>query len=201
MGTVLMFGGTFNPPHNAHRLMLEAAAESRNFDKILIIPTNIPPHKEVASYCPDKEHRLNMCKLLAQGVENAVVSDMELKREGKSYTFDTLAELKKQYSDLAILIGADMVTTFFSWYRYKEILNLCEIVAVRRPGIDNCDFDEAVARLKNEGSKITVLEVKMPDISSTDIREQESGESTLILEKVPKNIYEYIASNNLYPTK
>ena len=70
-----MFGGTFNPPHNAHRLMLEAAADSRNFDKILIIPTNIPPHKEVASYCPDKEHRLNMCKLLAQGVENAVVSD------------------------------------------------------------------------------------------------------------------------------
>lgn len=201
MGTVLMFGGTFNPPHNAHRLMLEAAAELKNIDKILVIPTNIPPHKEVARYCPSKEHRLNMCKLLAQGVENAVVSDMELKREGKSYTFDTLAELKKQYSDLAILIGADMVTTFFSWYRYKEILNLCEIVAVRRPGIDNCDFDEAVARLKNEGGKITALEAKMPDISSTDIREQESGESTLILEKVPKNIYEYIASNNLYPTK
>ena len=196
-----MFGGTFNPPHNANRLMLEAAAELKNIDKILVIPTNIPPHKEVARYCPSKEHRLNMCKLLAQGVENAVVSDMELKREGKSYTFDTLAELKKQYSDLAILIGADMVTTFFSWYRYKEILNLCEIVAVRRPGIDNCDFDEAVARLKNEGGKITALEAKMPDISSTDIREQESGESTLILEKVPKNIYEYIASNNLYPTK
>ena len=200
MGRVLMFGGTFNPPHNAHRLMLEAAAELKNIDKILVIPTNIPPHKEVASYCPSKEHRLNMCRLLLQGVKNAVVSDMELNREGKSYTYDTLLELKEKYNELSILIGADMITTFFSWYRYKDILSLCEIVAVRRPGIDDRSFDKAVETLRSEGGNITILDAKMPNVSSTDIRE-DTDDETQLSKKVPSNIYEYIAKNKLYFTK
>lgn len=200
MGKVLMFGGTFNPPHIAHRLMLKAAAELKNIDKILVIPTNIPPHKEVANYCPSKEHRLNMCRLLLEGVENAVVSDMELNREGKSYTYDTLIELKEKYDDLSILIGADMITTFFSWYRYKDVLNLCDIIAVRRPGIDNRSFDKAVETLRNEGGNITVLDAKMPDVSSTDIRE-ETDDETQLSKKVPNNIYEYCKRNGLYESK
>ncbi len=200
MGKVLMFGGTFNPPHIAHRLMLQAAAELKNIDKILVIPTNIPPHKEVANYCPSKEHRLNMCRLLLEGVENAVVSDMELNREGKSYTYDTLIELKEKYDDLSILIGADMITTFFSWYRYKDVLNLCDIIAVRRPGIDNRSFDKAVETLRNEGGNITVLDAKMPDVSSTDIRE-ETDDETQLSKKVPNNIYEYCKRNGLYESK
>lgn len=200
MGKVLMFGGTFNPPHIAHRLMLQAAAELKNIDKILVIPTNIPPHKEVANYCPSKEHRLNMCRLLLEGVENAVVSDMELNREGKSYTYDTLIELKEKYDDLSILIGADMITTFFSWYRYKDVLNLCDIIAVRRPGIDNRSFDKAVETLRNEGGNVTVLDAKMPDVSSTDIRE-ETDDETQLSKKVPNNIYEYCKRNGLYESK
>ena len=200
MGKVLMFGGTFNPPHIAHRLMLQAAAELKNIDKILVIPTNIPPHKEVANYCPSKEHRLNMCRLLLEGVENAVVSDMELNREGKSYTYDTLIELKEKYDDLSILIGADMITTFFSWYRYKDVLNLCDIIAIRRPGIDNRSFDKAVETLRNEGGNITVLDAKMPDVSSTDIRE-ETDDETQLSKKVPNNIYEYCKRNGLYESK
>ena len=109
-------------------------------------------------------------------------------------------ELKEKYNELSILIGADMITTFFSWYRYRDILSLCEIVAVRRPGIDDRSFDKAVETLRSEGGNITILDAKMPNVSSTDIRE-DTDDETQLSKKVPSNIYEYIAKNKLYFTK
>lgn len=197
MGVTVFFGGTFNPPHLAHRKMLETVCGLPNVERVLVAPTNIPPHKEVAEKFASKEDRLKMTKLLCKGLDKAIVSDIEFKRTGKSYSFYTLSELKETYPDLAMLIGGDMVTTFKEWYNYSGILNLCELFVVRRQGIDNLDFDNSVEELRLEGGKITVINADLPDISSTEIREK----STLcvdILSLVPENIVEFIKTTGLY---
>lgn len=197
MGVTVFFGGTFNPPHLAHRKMLETVCGLPNVERVLVAPTNIPPHKEVAEKFASKEDRLKMTKLLCKGLDKAIVSDIEFKRTGKSYSFYTLSELKETYPDLAMLIGGDMVTTFKEWHNYSGILNLCELFVVRRQGIDNLDFDNSVEELRLEGGKITVINADLPDISSTEIREK-SKLCVDILSLVPENIVEFIKTTGLY---
>lgn len=199
MGKTVFFGGTFNPPHLAHKLMLEAVSKIIDVDRVLVVPTNIPPHKEVNGFCASGEDRLNMCRLLCSGVSVAEVSDMELLRGGKSYSYDTLSVLKQKYSDLQILIGGDMLTTFDTWYRYKDILKIAEILAVRRPGIDNELFDDFVTFLRKLGGRVLVVTAEMPDISSTEIRDCfYSKNQEKLTELLPKNILDYILENKLY---
>lgn len=196
MPKTLIFGGTFNPPHISHRLMLEAVSELDNVEKVLVMPTNIPPHKSVSDLTASPEDRLFMCRLLSRGISKAEVSDVELKRGGKSYSFDTLTALKPQYDELYMLIGGDMITTFTGWYRYLDILKLCGILAVRRKGIDDREFDKAVESLRRDGGNIEVIEVELPEVSSTELRNALlNGEE---IELIPGNILEFIAEKGLY---
>jgi nicotinate-nucleotide adenylyltransferase len=202
MKKTVFFGGTFNPPHIAHLEMLKSAENLNAVGKILVVPTNIPPHKSISDYTASGIHRLNMCKLLCDGVSKTEVSDMELKRDGKSYSYDTLSILKHTEQNLSILIGGDMITSFFTWYRYKEILEMVEILAVRRVGIDNDEFDLAVNRLRNEGGVVTVIDTVVTDVSSTELRQAAvSGDSETLQRLLPKNIFGYIKSNGLYKGK
>lgn len=199
MGKTVFFGGTFNPPHIAHKLMLKAVADIESVDKILVVPTNIPPHKVINGFCASGEDRLNMCRLLSKGVSKAVVSDMELVRGGKSYSFDTLTALKKEYNELCIVIGGDMITTFDTWYRYKDILKIAEVLAVRRPGIDDELFDSYVGLMRKLGGTVEVIEAKMPDISSSEIRDCiERSEPFALSKYLPPEICDYITNNKLY---
>jgi nicotinate-nucleotide adenylyltransferase len=197
MGTVLFFGGTFNPPHIAHRKMLEAISQLPEIDRVLVAPTNIPPHKEVPGMFATKEQRLYMCELLCEGVNKAEVSDIEFKREGKSYSFYTLSELKEQYGSVAMLIGGDMVTSFTTWHRYEELLNIAAFYVVRRKGIDNTDFDRSVELLKSKGGNIKVLELDFPEVSSTEIRDAFINNQS-VEKLVPENIARFISQNGLY---
>lgn len=197
MAKTLFFGGTFNPPHISHRLMLEAVAEISDIERVLVVPTNIPPHKEFKGFTASGEDRLNMCRLLCDGIEKAQVSDMELKRGGRSYSFDTLTALKPQYPSLYMLIGADMITTFTGWYRYQDILDLCGILAVRRKGVDDAQFDESIEHLRSIGGKIEVVEVDLPEISSTEIRDLLENSSAKALQ-IPRNVLDYIEAKELY---
>ncbi len=202
MKKTVFFGGTFNPPHIAHLEMLKSAENLNAVGKILVVPTNIPPHKSISDYTASGIHRLNMCKLLCDGVSKTEVSDMELKRDGKSYSYDTLSILKHTEQNLSILIGGDMITSFFTWYRYKEILEMVEILAVRRVGIDNDEFDLAVNRLRNEGGVVTVIDTVVTDVSSTELRQAAvSGDSETLQRLLPENIFGYIKSNGLYKGK
>lgn len=198
MGKTVFFGGTFNPPHIAHRLMLEAVAKMDDVEKILVIPTNIPPHKGFYGFTASGDDRLSMCKLLSEGINKAEVSDMELKRGGKSYSFDTLSMLKPKHPELSMLIGGDMVTSFTTWFRYRDIFDLCEIIAVRRQGVDNEEFLSAVEQLNTEGAKISVIDVSLPLVSSTELREilkiRDCGSNSLI----PQNIFQFIKNKGLY---
>ncbi len=197
MGKTLFFGGTFNPPHIAHRKMLEAVAQLPEIDRVLVAPTNIPPHKEITGMFASKDERLFMCRLLSEGVEKAEVSDIEFRRQGKSYSYYTLSQLKEVYGEIAMLIGGDMVTSFTTWFNYKELLKIAEFYAVRRKGTDNDEFDRSVESLRREGGTFHVLSVDFPEVSSTEVRESVTGsENTEAL--IPTNIYEFIKSNGLY---
>ena len=199
MMKTVFFGGTFNPPHNAHKIMLSVANKLQDVEKILVVPTNIPPHKTVEGYCASFEDRLNMCRLLCEGCNKAQISDIEIKRQGKSYTFDTVNILKEEYESIALLIGGDMMSSFDTWYNYKELIKMVEILAVRRKGTSDKEFDSMVQRLITEGAVITVLEVDLPEISSTEIRECfERNDDDKLKNILPQTIMQYINDNSLY---
>lgn len=195
MKRIAIFGGTFNPFHNAHFEVLEAVSKSNLADEILLMPTKLPPHKQ-CDFLADETHRLKMCALAAQHFDNVTACDMELKMQGKSYTFNTVSELKRSSdSEILFVCGGDMITTFNRWYRYEELLKMMGIIAVRRKGIDNEEFDKAVELLKAKGGKVFVLEITPTEISSSEIRQMKFDD---MKKHIPAFIAEYITENGLY---
>lgn len=200
MNKLLILGGTFDPIHNGHIKMLESFYDFIKPDKALLVPTNIPVHKEYKSNATAQD-RLNMCKLAVEDFENVYVSDIEIKRKGRSYTIDTLRDLKLIYPefDMFFLTGADMFMTLQHWKSPKEILNLCTLCSLPRDGVN-------INKLKNQekflkkicpDSKFVILEVDEVDISSTQIRSL--VESSLnVSDLVPKKVLSYIKENKLY---
>ena len=115
---IAMYGGSFDPIHNAHVNIAQAFIKKLKLDKLLFIPAGQAPHKAGSDAAPDR-HRLAMCELAVTNVKKAEVSDIELKRQGKSYTADTLSELSQLYpdSELYLIMGADMFMTLDTWYK------------------------------------------------------------------------------------
>lgn len=188
---VAVFGGTFNPIHNGHVEIVRSVLSLPSVSRVIVIPTALPPHKAAKSLASG-EQRMAMCRLALSEFPTVEISDIELSRGGKSYTYDTLCELKKSVTDrIALVCGGDMITTFSGWYRYGDILKIADIIALRRVGIDNSEFDKSVEELRACGGNITVMDTKIDDISSSRVRE---GERSLI----PDLVLEYININGLY---
>jgi len=182
---IAIFGGSFNPPHLGHLEAARAVEEELAPDKLLIIPANIPPHKAMEEGSPSPEERMELCRLNFASVRGAEVSDMEIRREGKSYTADTLEELMAMYpgAEFTFLLGTDMLLTFEEWYRYRFLLeNMTLAVLARREG-DETDIVRHAEYLKNEyGAKIVFIRREPTPMASTDIREllrRRSGASYL----------------------
>ncbi len=197
MEKIIVFGGTFNPPHIAHRQILELVRSSFPQHKILVIPTALPPHKQADSLASNA-HRMAMCEIMAKGIANTEISDIEISRGGKSYTYDTLLQINKMYPDKkAVLVcGGDMIASFDKWYRYEDILSLAEIFAFRRESTEDSRFDASVNRLRSLGGNITVAENRVIGVSSTEIRDNKNG---FFAEKyLQKEIADYIKKNRLY---
>lgn len=194
-----IYGGTFNPPHSGHKRLAKSMVKSADLDKILIIPTCTPPHKK-GSDLASEAHRLNMCSLEFKE-EYFQVSDLEIKRRGKSYTVDTVAELKKVYpeDELFLIIGSDMLLSFHQWYRYEDILkNVTLCVATREKEISGEDlltYAKDVLKLKE--NEIIISPVDAFVCSSTDVREKiKAGENTDSF--LGNEVREYIMENNIY---
>jgi nicotinate-nucleotide adenylyltransferase len=187
-----IFGGTFNPPHLAHLIAAERAVEEYSLDKLLFIPANIPPHKVGHEIAP-ADDRLAMIRLAAQDNAHFEISDIELKREGKSYTIDTLRELKGIYSpdSLYLFIGMDMFAIFDSWYKAEEILSLATVVVMLRPTHDIKAIDSKMR------DSVQIMSLPLLEISSTDIRERVSQEKS-IQYLVPECVRAYIEERGLY---
>lgn len=194
-----IFGGAFNPIHNGHLLLVKSYYESLGFDKVLFIPTAVPPHK-TSEYLVSAQDRLNMVSLALE--ENAFfeVSDIEFKRQGKSYTYDTLTQLKQIYpdSELYLIIGADQFLKFHYWYRYKEILDIVTICTSAREDEEEKKSLYAYAESHDEmKGKYFIADYPVFKVSSSEIRDKiKNGEDISSL--VPKKVYKYIVEKGLY---
>lgn len=184
-----VFQGTFNPVHNAHLLMANHVLNNYGFDKIIFIPAFKPPHKDYDESL--SLHRLNMVKLATEDNPKFEVSDIEYKKDQKSYTYLTILELYKKYGTddkINFIIGTDAFKKIDSWYEADKLKPLLKFIVFKRENepklnIKNCDYEYTT----------------MPfyDISSTEIRDNiKSGKdiSNLVTEKVKR----YIEENGLY---
>lgn len=200
-----IYGGTFNPPHLGHMAAAKAAVAALGLDKLLLIPAAIPPHKALPSDTPAPEHRLAMVEKWADGMgAGAEVSALELEREGKSYTSDTLRAIRQTYPDaeLWLLMGTDMFLTLHLWHEPEVILSLAGICAFGRTEQDGeALFAPQREQLQKDfDAKITTITLPgLVDISSTRLREQlENGGGGQYL--LP-SVYGYILMHRLYGTK
>ena len=193
-----IYGGTFSPPHCGHVRAAEAFAASGCIDRLMIIPSFLPPHKD---YRPEvsTEDRLHMCEIAFSGIPGAEISDIEIRRGGKSYTVDTLRALSAPDRELVMLCGTDMLMTLDSWYRADEIFRLCTVAYVRRENsAEVLPLLRARADLYREkyGARIIEIESDALEISSTEIRRELSHNVAPSL--IPRGVYEYIQKRGLY---
>lgn len=193
MGFTALFGGTFNPFHNGHYEMLRALQDDDNIEEIWLMPDKIPPHKD-CDYLPSDSDRISMCELIAKEFSKASVSSVEFEREGRSYSYDTVVELKKKYTDknFIFVCGGDMFVYFPKWYRYLDLMKLIPFYVFTRVGTADSEFNACVKEFENLGMKIFLNSTPIPNISSTEFRS--TKDSSLL----PKKIYSYIAKRGLY---
>ncbi len=168
MKRIGIFGGTFNPPHMGHSRLVEHIRQTVSLDRLLVIPTFLPPHK-ISKELASSEDRLAMCRLAFP--DWCEVSDYEIRRGGKSYTFDTLTALKAEYpqDELILLMGSDMMQTFDQWYRYEDILTLCTVCVTSRYA-DGADL--SAEKTPDIFQKHPLLRSTLPpfEVSSTQVR-------------------------------
>lgn len=197
MKRIGIFGGTFNPPHLAHKRLALEMMQKANLNEMLIIPTFVPPHKN-AKELASAEDRLEMCRRTFFE-ECFEVSDIEIRREGKSYTYDTLCQLKEIYKDskLFLVVGSDMLLSFHKWYRFDDILKMATLCAISRENEESANMLSAYAKdvlgLDEEKGEIIISKTKPIELSSTELREKlRNGEdvSGLIEEKTLCHINE-----------
>lgn len=196
-----IFGGTFNPPHNGHVNMCKLFLEKLSLDKLFVIPASIPPHKQINSKTTTKE-RLEMSEIAFSDIsEKIVVSDLETKRSGKSYTADTIKELKSLgYNDLFFLCGTDMILTLDSWYKPDYIFENSTIVYMRRENdVKNSQLlIEKINYYKEKyNAKIINIVSEPIELSSSMVREAVKNEID-VADMVSFGVLEYIREKNLY---
>jgi nicotinate-nucleotide adenylyltransferase len=199
----LLFGGTFDPVHNGHLIVARALAEEMGFDRVVLVPTNQPPHKPPAS--ASAEDRLAMLRLAVRDEPAFEVSGVELRRRGPSYTLDTLQELHAAHpaAELHWAIGADMLEDLPRWHRIGEVLAACTLVVMVRPPW-NGRIEEILRKLAAElgpgpGETLakSVARVPLIEISSTDVRRR-VAEGKSIRYLVPYPVATYIEEHGLY---
>ena len=190
---IAIYGGSFNPMHIGHEKIVDYVLNNLNMDKIIIIPVGIPSHRE--NNLEQSDTRLKICKEIFKGNKKIEVSDIEIKSEGKSYTYDTLLKLIDLYgenNEFFEIIGEDSLKSLKTWKNYEELLKICKFIVFRRKDDKNIQIDKEFLNNKN----IIILENEYYNISSTEIRNKVKNKediSGLVNKKVKKIIEkEYI---------
>jgi nicotinate-nucleotide adenylyltransferase len=187
-----IFGGTFDPVHLGHLITARSVLEQRQLDKIIFMPCYVSPHKtDKTSSSP--LHRLNMVKLAIENYEGFALSDYEIKKEGVSYTIDTIIELKKSFDEIELIIGYDSLVNFETWKEPDKLVELAKLIVMKRNNSD--------ARTKEKTSRFfnraIFVDTPVIDISSTLIRERIKNNLPADF-LVPEKVLKYINENNLY---
>ncbi len=194
-----ILGGTFDPIHKGHIEIAKNALSICNLDKVIIMVAANPPHKTDNDKRTPADIRFEMTKNALEEFEYIEASDIELHREGKSYTVDTLHYLKEIYpdDDLCFIVGGDMLLNLPKWYHVKEIFSLAKIIAFIRKGID-ADYGEVVKKLKSDFSaRIELVESEIKEVSSTEIRNK-IHDSLPVDNLITSTTEEFIHMNMLY---
>ena len=183
-----ILGGTFNPIHIGHLILAEEVREKLNLDKVIFVPTNLPPHKD-NSEIASAGARLAMVKVAIKGNAYFLASDMEIKRDGRSYTIDTLKEFKKIYprDELYFIIGSDLLKYLDDWKDLDEIIKMVRFIVATRPGYP----------LEKIPPHISTIPIRAVDISGFEIRKA-IKENKSFRYLVPEAVFNYIVRKRLY---
>ena len=201
MKKIGIYGGTFNPPHTGHLQAAKQAVEVLDLDLLLMIPDRIAPHKDIPAGSPTPEQRLEMLQIALAGEEKIQSSDIELRREGVSYTYLTLEALKEQYPDeeLILLMGTDMFLTLDAWKEPEKICSLASLGVFYRG--EKGEREKILAQkeaLEARGARVKLVENEVINISSTQLRRLLAFHAAD--EFLPAGVGEYIRANGLYDT-
>jgi nicotinate-nucleotide adenylyltransferase len=193
-----ILGGTFNPIHNSHLYLAEQFREKLGLQRVLLIPTNTPPHKSAAKLASAAD-RLAMCRLAVEDYPAFEVCDYEATRPGQSYTYLTLAYLRQQYpaDDFFFLMGADMFLTVQSWRQPESIYALATLCAAARQGGEYALLEAHRFLLEAAGAICQVLDVTPQPLSSTEVRNAVSA-GRPIDSMTPPSVAAYIRAHGLY---
>lgn len=199
---LLVYGGSFNPPHRGHVAALRRAVEQLRPDETWVIPAKTPPHKELAPGSPDPEQRLELTRLAFADVNGVTVSDMELRRAETSYTVDTLRQLAERFSgwEIVFLMGTDMLLYMEKWREFEKILRLCTLaVLTREEGQDQAVEEHAEHLRRQYGASVCILPGEPLPMDSTGLRSalcQRKG-----AERLPEAVYESVIRHRFYGAK
>ena len=199
MERIGIYGGTFNPPHLGHIQAAKAAVQALNLTRLLLIPDNIAPHKELPPGSPAPEQRLEMLRLATQDAPELEVSDLELRREGVSYTFETVLALSEQYPEaqLFLLMGTDMFVSFDTWKNTDISLSHAALgVLCRGDKGEQEAIAEKAAQLSAGGARVELVNNPVLAISSTQLRRLIAFDCAEPF--LPKPVAEYIRQHGLY---
>ena len=202
MERIGIYGGTFNPPHVGHIQAAQSAVTALGLTKLLMIPDRIAPHKQIPDGSPTPEQRLEMLHIATAGIGSIEVSDIELRREGPSYSYVTVEHLREQYphAELVLLMGTDMFLSFLSWKNPDRILlNAALGVFYRGEKGEKAAIEAQKAEMEAMGAKVYLVENEVVNISSTQMRRLLAFRCAG--ELLPNGVLDYIRENRLYNTR
>ena len=199
MERIGIYGGTFNPPHLGHIRAAQQAVMALGLTKLLLIPDRIAPHKELPPNSPTPEQRMDMLRLAAENCPGWEVSDLELRREGPSYTWETVCHVRQLYPDaeLILLMGTDMFLSFHTWKHPERITEHAALgVFYRGDKGEKTAIAETMAQMEQQGVKVELVKNEVLAISSTQLRRLLAFRCAE--EFLPRGVKEYIREHDLY---
>ena len=194
-----VLGGSFDPVHNGHVTLGAAAVAESALDKLIVMPAHVQPFKIGRDFADD-HHRLEMCRLAFQDVEKAEVSDYEIVHTEVSYTFDTLAHLKKTIpgSKLYFITGTDSFLSVEYWRKGKDLLQTYAFIVSVRPGYKEKELEERIRYYEGiYGTEVIRLRHEMPDVSSTNIKARRN-QGLSVSDMIPESVERYMNEHSLY---
>ena len=202
MERIGIYGGSFNPPHIGHIQAAKQAVEALKLDKLLVIPAGIAPHKQMPGNSPTPQQRLDMLRLTLADCPQIEVSDLELKREGPSYTYETILQLRKIYPEacLILFMGTDMFLSIDTWKNPEIILENATLGVFYRGDKGEAQAIEAKkAELEQQGAKVELVQNVVIPISSTQMRRLLAFRCAAAF--LPEGVLDYIREHRLYDTR
>ncbi len=194
---ILLFGGTFDPPHKGHMNNLQAAMDCVQPDKVIVMPAGIPPHKKAST--TDAALRLAMCECFTALSPKVEVSDWEVRQGGRNYSVNTVEMLHSRYpaDSLYMCVGSDMLLGFTRWYRWQDILRLTALVVESREAGDAAALHAAAEELRRQGATVLLAQAQAFPCASSDIRSGRVPRSRWE-EVLPPNVIQIVKDNGLY---